>query len=233
MKIPHGIHINASSCLIKIPYRLLNTLKFGLKAPQKCRCLGRSCVGAQPTDCVCSVPWSSRSPLPLSTLKLRAVPLLLAHPTPLPPCSGAVSGSRHVRCLGAARSLLSNCFAAPSRMWARRGGCARGRLNSRSVFGEGMGEARRGERSENREEEGERMLPCLFSDLYWSNCAGLAKSGAELPSPPLPSPPGRHLYLGLNALIPFSFNLLLIDLDHVERSSASRASGCSGCKIAP
>lgn len=114
-------------------------------------------------------------------------PLLLAHPTPLPPCSGGVSGFRHVRCLSAARSLLSNCFAAPSRMWAWRGGCARGRMNSRSVFREGMGEARRGERSENREEEGERMLPCLFSDLYWLNCAGLAKSGAELPSPPLSS----------------------------------------------
>lgn len=31
------------------------------------------------------------------------------------------------------------------------------------------------------------MLPCLFSDLYRLSCTGLAKSGAELPSPPLSS----------------------------------------------
>jgi len=41
---------------------------------------------------------------------------------------------------------------------------------------------------------------------------------------PLPFPPGRHLHLGLNALIHFSFNLLLIDLHHIERSSASQTS---------
>lgn len=29
------------------------------------------------------------------------------------------------------------------------------------------------------------MLPFLFLDLYLLSCTGLAKSGAELPSPPL------------------------------------------------
>lgn len=84
-------------------------------------------------------------------------------------------------------------------------------MNSRrkSLQG-GDGGRMRGEKSENREEEERgRMLPCLFLDLHWFHCTGLAKSGAELPSPPLS-------YLGLNALIHFSFNLLLIDLNHIE-----------------
>lgn len=95
--------------------------------------------------------------------------------------------------------------------------------------GEGCRKQGGGIRREKREEEeGERMLPCLFSDLYHLSCTELAKSGAELPSPHFP--PGRRSYLGLKALIHFSFNLLLIDLNHTERNSVCLA---SGCKIAP
>lgn len=61
-------------------------------------------------------------------------------------------------------------------------------MNSRrKSLQDGDGGRMRGEKSENREEEEERgrMLPCLFLDLHWFHCTGLAKSGAELPSPPL------------------------------------------------
>lgn len=66
-------------------------------------------------------------------------------------------------------------------------------------MGEGCGKQGGVRKSENREEEeGERMLPCLFSDLYRLSCTGLAESGAELPSPPLSS--RQALVFGVESL---------------------------------
>ena len=128
--------------------------------------------------------------------------LLFAHPTPLPPFSGAVLGSRHGRCFSAARSLISNCFPAPSRMWDLGGGLRkRGRdeQQERKSSGRGCRKQGRGRKSENREEEErERMLSCLFLALYRLSCTGLAKSGAELPSPPLSS--RQALVFGVESL---------------------------------
>lgn len=107
-----------------------------------------------------------------------------------------LSGSQLGRCFDSARSLILNCFPAPSRMWALGGGLRKqGRdeqqekKSSGRGWGKDEGSKEGGEkvRTGRRREEGRMLLPCLFSDLYWLSCTGLAKSGAELPSPPLSS----------------------------------------------